>query len=355
VPRCGGCAYQELDYAAQLRLKEDVLRESLRRAGAAWDGDIGVRASPEEGWRLRASLHVQVQGKQVLLGLHEEGTRRVVDLDRCLQLSAAMNAAVGGLRAALRERPEPARHVRGLDLLESPSGDALVAAVETDLSAAEAVQLSSLAEGVPGLTGFGAVVAHPARFLAFRGAPYVTAKAAGVALRAHVSSFFQGNRFLFDDLARTVVGLVPSGGAVLDLYAGVGLFALPLAREASEVVAVETSASAVDDATANVEAAGLTNVRVVRADVGEALRQRRAQEEERIVLDPPRTGAGATVAALIAARRPRAIVYVSCDPPTLGRDLAVLGRHGYRPDHVEAFDLFPDTYHLETVVRLVAD
>ncbi|HEY7515475.1 MAG TPA: RsmD family RNA methyltransferase, partial [Vicinamibacteria bacterium] len=331
------------------------LRESLRRAGAAWDGDIGVRASPEEGWRLRASLHVQVQGEQVLLGLHEEGTRRVVDLDRCLQLSAGMNAAAGGLRAALRERPEQARHVHGLDLLESPSGDALVAAVETDLSAAEAVKLSSLAEGIPALTGFGAVVAHPPRFLAFRGAPYVTAKASGIALRAHVSSFFQGNRFLFDDLARTVAGLVPSGGPVLDLYAGVGLFALPLARDASEVVAVETNASAVEDATANVEAAGLTNVRVVRADVGEALRQRRAQEEERIVLDPPRTGAGAAVAALIASRRPRAIVYVSCDPPTLGRDLAVLGRQGYRPDHVEAFDLFPDTYHLETVVRLVGD
>jgi tRNA/tmRNA/rRNA uracil-C5-methylase (TrmA/RlmC/RlmD family) len=96
-------------------------------------------------------------------------------------------------------------------------------------------------------------------------------------------------------------------------------------------------------------------VRVVRADVGEALSRRRgAGDDERIVLDPPRTGAGATVAALVAERRPRAIVYVSCDPPTLGRDLAAFARHGYRPDRVTAFDLFPDTYHLETVVRLVA-
>jgi tRNA/tmRNA/rRNA uracil-C5-methylase (TrmA/RlmC/RlmD family) len=95
-------------------------------------------------------------------------------------------------------------------------------------------------------------------------------------------------------------------------------------------------------------------VRVQKADVEEALRRRRPQTEERIVLDPPRTGAGPSVALLIAERRPRVVVYVSCDPPTLGRDLAVFARQGYRPDHVQAFDLFPDTYHLETVVRLVA-
>ncbi len=353
VPRCGGCAYQELDYAAQLRLKEDVLRESLRRAGASWEGTIGVRGSPEEGWRLRASLHVQVRGEEVLLGLHEEGTRRVVDLDHCLQLSTTMNAAVRGMRAALRGRPDLARRVRGLDLLESPPADSLVAAVETDLPASEAVKLAAVAEGAPGLTGFGAIVSHPARFLALRGDPHVRANVAGFTLRAHVSSFFQGNRYLYDELARTVVGLVPPGGPVLDLYAGVGLFALPLAPGASEVLAVEASPSAVDDATANVEDARLPNVRVLRAEVEEALRQRRPQGEERIVLDPPRTGAGAVVAALVADRRPRAVVYVSCDPPTLGRDLAAFARHGYRPDHVEAFDLFPDTYHLETVVRLV--
>jgi 23S rRNA (uracil1939-C5)-methyltransferase len=353
VPRCGGCAYQELDYEAQLRLKEDVLRESLRRAGAGWEGPIGVHASPEEGWRLRASFHVQVRGEEVLLGLHEEGTRRVVDLDRCLQLSTTMNAALRGMRASLRERLDLARRVRGLDLLESPAADALVAAVETDLPASDAAKLAAVAEGAPGLTGFGAVVAHPTRFLALRGDPHVTAPAAGFSLRAHVSSFFQGNRHLYEALARTVVDLVPRGGPVLDLYAGVGLFALPLAPGASEVVAVETSPTAVEDAAANVLAARLTNVRVVRGSVEEALRERRPEADERIVLDPPRTGAGPSVTALVAARRPKVVVYVSCDPPTLGRDLAAFARHGYRADRVEVFDLFPDTYHLETVVRLV--
>ncbi len=353
VPRCGGCAYQELDYTAQLRLKEDVLRESLRRAGAPWDGDIALRASPEEGWRMRASLHLQVHDGRVRLGLHEEGSHRVVDLEACLQLSRNANAAARALRAALESRGDLARRVRGVDLLESPGGDGLVAALETDLPAAEATRLGSLGDGVPGLTGFGAVALHPSRFLALRGEPFVHAETLGWTLRAHVRSFFQGNRFLFEELARTVVELVPPGGTVLDLYAGVGLFSIPLAPAATEVLAIETSATAVEDAEANVEAARAPNVRILRADVGEALGRRRAERDERIVLDPPRTGAGSAIVGRIAERRPKAIVYVSCDPPTLGRDLASFARHGYRPDVVRAFDLFPDTYHLETVVRLV--
>jgi 23S rRNA (uracil1939-C5)-methyltransferase len=245
--------------------------------------------------------------------------------------------------------------VRGIDFLESPAGDALVVAFETDLAPGEAATLLSVADAAPGITSVAASTAPPRRFLTLRGDPHVTFPCGGLALRAHVASFFQGNRFLYEELSRTVVDLVPDGGPVLDLYAGVGLFAVPLGATASEVVAVEGSAFAAEDAEANVAAAGLANVRVVRADVGEALARRRAAAEERIVLDPPRTGAGAGVIALVAERRPRAIVYVSCDPPTLGRDLALLARQGYRPDRVIAFDLFPDTYHLETVVRLVAD
>jgi 23S rRNA (uracil1939-C5)-methyltransferase len=352
VPRCGGCAYQELGYEAQLRLKEDVLRESLRRAGAPWDGEIGLRGSPEEGWRLRASLHLHAHRGEIHLGLHEEGTRRVVDLERCLQLSAAMNAAARGLKKALQERPDAARGVRGVDFLESPRGDALVAALETDFTPAEAAKLVSLAGSAPGLSGLVAVAGRPRTTLSLHGDPHAVFPCLGFDLRAHVSSFFQANRFLYEDLARTVVALVPPGGPVLDLYAGVGLFALPLARAATDVLAVEIGPAA-DDAAANVAAARVSNLRVVREDVAEALSRRRGDGDERIVLDPPRTGAGPSVVERIAARRPRAVVYVSCDPPTLGRDLVLFARHGYRPDHVEAFDLFPDTYHLETVVRLV--
>jgi tRNA/tmRNA/rRNA uracil-C5-methylase (TrmA/RlmC/RlmD family) len=155
-------------------------------------------------------------------------------------------------------------------------------------------------------------------------------------------------------LARTVVDLLPRGGVVLDLYAGVGLFALPLAAAgADEVHAIESSPTAVEDASASARSARFANVRIRRADVGRALASLPVSAGERIVLDPPRTGAGRDVVRAVAARRPAAVVYVSCDPPTLGRDLAEFAREGLRPDLVRAFDMFPDTFHLETVVRLV--
>jgi 23S rRNA (uracil1939-C5)-methyltransferase len=350
VPRCGGCVYQDLGYEAQLAAKEGVLRESLGRAGAPWEGPTTVHPSPEEGWRLRASLHVAAGGHGLRLGLREAGTRRVVDLERCLQLSEGMNEAWGELRTLLTENPKLGARVGGIDLLESPDGRARVAAVATT-----APPGATTLRGIPRperLTGFGLEGGRGRRHWLL-GTPYVEMSVGALSLRVHVRSFFQANRFLYESLASTVVGLLPGKGRVLDLYAGVGLFALPLAaRDGGEVVAVERAPTAVEDARANARRNRLDGVRIVRTDVGLALAATRPEPGERIVLDPPRTGLEREVVDLVADRRPSAVVYVSCDPPTLGRDLARLAARGYRPDAVQLFDLFPDTFHLETVVRL---
>jgi 23S rRNA (uracil1939-C5)-methyltransferase len=353
--RCGGCAYQELDYAAQLGLKEAVLRESLARARVAWDGEIPLAGSAETGWRTRASLHLERRGADLLLGLHEEGTHRVVDLPRCLQLSDAMTRASRALLDALRRQPQRARAIRHVDLAESVDGRELVMALETELDVPGAVALSGLAGVVPGLTGFGAMAGEGKRrrYLSLHGDPHVRSTVAGAPLRAHVRSFFQSNRFLLEPLTAAVLELSPPGGTVLDLYAGVGLFALPLARRSERVRAAELNPMAVEDARWNAEQAGLRDVEIHRGDVREALELWPVQAGERVVLDPPRTGAGADVVRRLAGRRPAAIVYVSCDPATLARDLKLFEGEGYRPDTVRAFDLFPDTFHLETVVRLV--
>jgi 23S rRNA (uracil1939-C5)-methyltransferase len=150
-----------------------------------------------------------------------------------------------------------------------------------------------------------------------------------------------------------VLDLVPPAPRSLDLYAGVGLFALPLAaRDGGEVRAVERARFAVADNRENARRNRLAGVRVVEADVREALGRLPDDSEESIVVDPPRGGLEPEVVAGVAARRPRAVVYVSCDPATLGRDLALFAARGLRPDAVRLFDLFPDTLHLETVVRL---
>jgi 23S rRNA (uracil1939-C5)-methyltransferase len=130
------------------------------------------------------------------------------------------------------------------------------------------------------------------------------------------------------------------------------LFALALAAQSDEVLGAELNPMAVEDARANIESTVTKNVRVRQGDVQEALASWPAAPGERVILDPPRTGAGGAVVKAVAARRPDCVVYVSCDPPTLGRDLAAFAKNGYAPDTFRAFDLFPDTFHLETIVRL---
>jgi 23S rRNA (uracil1939-C5)-methyltransferase len=355
--KCGGCAYQGLGYAAQLALKEGVLRESLARAGIPWDGALPLHASPEQGWRMRASFHVQTRGGEVSLGLREEGTHRVVDLPRCLQLSEAMNRTLRALLAGLDERRHLARRIHGVELAESLDGKQLVACLDSELSPREAPGLTALAERAPGLTGFGIVagVEGRRRFLSLKGDPHVEATVLGLRLRSHVRSFFQANRFLVEDLVREVASRVPPGGTVLDLYAGVGLFALPLAQAAERVLGVELNPTAVEDAASNARANGIDNARIRQGDVRDGLAAWRVEGEERIVLDPPRTGAGAAVVGAIVSRRPAAVVYVACDPPTLARDLKAFGEAGYRLAALTAFDLFPDTFHVETVAQLLPE
>jgi 23S rRNA (uracil1939-C5)-methyltransferase len=357
--RCGGCAYQGVAYATQLALKKDVLLDALRRGHVRWDGDLEVRPSPETGWRTRAALHFEEGPGPLKLGVREEGSHGVVDVERCLQLPDAMMEVALGLRRAL-EGPAGlhARKVAGalgdLDLAASTSGPGLAAALSVTGHAGAAQPMAAVAREVPGLTGFGLLVPHGSgqRYVHVTGDPHLEADVLGERLRWHVHSFFQSNRFLAEPLARHVRDLVPAGAPVLDLYSGVGLFALPLARRGVPVVAVEGSPSSAEDARVNAERSGLP-VRLIEGDVRDVLPQVPGDPGGVVVLDPPRAGAGPEVVQLVVSRAPRAVIYVSCDPPTLARDLAVFQARGYAIDALSAWDLFPDTFHVETVVRLV--
>ena len=353
-PECGGCSYQDLAYTEQLALKRAVLADALARAKVPSPEPLEIVASPERGWRMRASLHVQGTHKGPCLGLTASASHRVIDFDVCAQLSPRANDVVNGLRAALRKEPDLASRTRRIELAESQAGDRLVAAFAGELNARDLAHLARMGGAIPGLDGLGAVVQQGARqsFEPLVGETHVSATAKTVALRWHVLSFFQANRFLLDALVDEVARGIPAGGTLLDLYGGVGVFALPLAAQAERVVCVEGDPVAAEDARANTRHAGRSNVRVVQAEVLRALTSEPASPDERIVLDPPRTGLGKGVVQAIALRNPVAIVYVSCDPPTLGRDLAQLAAAGYRALRMTALDLFPNTFHVETVVHL---
>jgi len=175
----------------------------------------------------------------------------------------------------------------------------------------------------------------------------------GEVYRYNAKAFFQINPSLLGALIEFALGDA-SGASALDLYSGVGLFTLPLARQFQRVTAVEANAVAVGFARRNLQDAGLTNARVIASGVAEWFRGAAAREVEFVLLDPPRAGAESAVIKGIIDLRPVEISYVSCDPATLARDLRKLFAGGYRIESITGFDLFPQTHHVETVVRLTA-
>jgi tRNA/tmRNA/rRNA uracil-C5-methylase (TrmA/RlmC/RlmD family) len=243
------------------------------------------------------------------------------------------------------------RHLTALELTESSDGHNVVAVLVGDLPRSEWGGLMGLARVDTSLGGLGIRSARRVADVAIlAGSPYVTQMVLGRPLRVHASSFFQANRFLVGDLASAVRDAVPEGSEVVELFSGVGLFTTALVSRVSRVRAVEVARTAIEDFRFNLASDAVASVREADALVG--LRDLRPTRREHIVLDPPRAGAGRPLVDTIAARRPAGIVYLSCDPTTLARDLAAFRRAGYAIESVRLFDLFPDTLHLETLVRL---
>lgn len=343
---CGGCAYQELGDAEQLELKRAIVRESLQRAGLAV-GDLPIRGGPPGGWRLRASLHLDDDRQP---GFREWQGHRVVPVTACGHLSAPLNAAVAALGASLRARPALLPAGADLEVIESQDlGLRLLAlpAAPTDVLASgllDELRSQGRFDGLGCWAGTGA----GRRFVPLWGARQAEARVLGQRLAWSPGSFFQANRFLLEALVEAVLGRLPDAGPVLDLYAGVGLFAAALRARGHEVEAVELSRSALEDARANLG----PEARLHEAEALAFLRRSRARAGESVVVDPPRTGLGPSVVQALVRRAPARLVYVSCDPVTLARDLAQLREGGYELLDLEAFDQFPGTFHVECVARL---
>jgi 23S rRNA (uracil1939-C5)-methyltransferase len=347
-PLCGGCLYSHIAYPRQLAIKGEVIADAFRRIGrVTLPGPVAVAGSPEDGYRMRARLHVR--GHR--LGFFRENSHDVCDARATRQLLPATSDALERLMAAMRSLGLDA--VREIELSENI--DASERVVFLDAAAAlDASTLERLA-GTDGLTGLGSA------FGAF-GSPYVTDSLtigeSALLLRRHVQSFFQGNRHLLASLVAHVTERVPVGGTVLDLYAGVGLFAVAAAviRGAS-VVAVEGDAYAADDLHANAAAAGgqVTTVRGAVEGIAAGMfgawgRAAGRPAAETVIVDPPRTGLSREAMDKVLTLTTPRLIYVSCDVATLARDARRLVDDGYAIERIDGFDLFPNTPHVETVV-----
>jgi len=327
---CGGCAWQHVDYGAQLEAKRAIVEAALARiGGVAAPGPLTVTPSPEAyGYRGRA--RVQVRGGSV--GFRRRRSHALCATSRCPILLPALEQAL----AELASRP-PAGNgewelAAGSDGVVhcAPLG-ARPAAADATAGEAARVRLTSAGE--------------TAR---------VRLVAAGERVGRSAGVFAQANALLLDRLAAAVLGAAGAGRAALELFSGAGFFTLGLARRFGRVDAVEGDPAAVADLRRNLEEAGVGNVHVHEAAVERGLDALATAgiRPQVVVLDPPRTGLPREAPARIAALRPPRLVYLSCDPATLARDVAVLAGERYRLAHVEAFDLFPQTPHVEALAVL---
>ena len=364
--RCGGCHYQLLDAARQLEAKREILRETLRRIGGInWHGEIGLHSGDPWSYRNQVQLKIgRSDDGRAALGFFEADSHRLVPIGACLISSPRLNTIIAEMsQSAWIER------LAGYDEVElfADDQDEEVMLTFRGGECSEALAQDCLRD-LPGVVGvafeaesklrsspaFGRPQGrlHPARSQGTKvfGRERLKYQVGDFRYEISPGSFFQASRFLLPEFVDEVAG--GRGGLALELYAGVGLFTLPLARRFSQVVAVEVSGLAAGDLKRNVASAGAANVRPVCAKSAEFLRRYAQGPPDLAVLDPPRAGAEAETLRLLSKLGPARIHYASCHPPTLARDLAFLLRHGYVLESVHLFDLFPQTFHIEALAKL---
>lgn len=344
---CGGSLYAHIAYPRQLSLKSELVADAFARiAKMTLPVRVPVTGSDEVGYRMRSRLHAR-DGK---IGFFREGTHDLCDAGPTRQLLPATLAAVSVLDGVLAAAGMSG--VTSYDVSENVL--ALERAVLVEIGPSQVPPLHI--EPIDGLTGVLFANHMSARLTLGYGSPYVIDRldvsGAPVVLEHHVQSFFQGNRFLLQRLVDRVRAQVPEGAAT-DLYAGVGLFAVSLAGEGrTGIVAVEGDRSSSRDLEGNAARYG-DAITVLAEPVEQALRRRSIQNTPTLILDPPRTGVSReAMSGIIALKAPR-IVYVSCDLATLARDSRRLVEAGHTLEHIESFDLFPDTAHVETLAVFV--
>lgn len=360
---CGGCQYQHFDPARQAVAKREILRETLRRLGKiSWAGELPLHTGPPWNYRNQARVKVACQpdGKSAL-GFFEAESRRLFPVDACLILSPHLNAILGELGG---DDWSPRLHAcREIELLADERDERVMLTLRGSLALEEGEELAR--DCLRRLPGVISVAIERGRNRQVFGEAVLIYHVNEFRYQISPGAFFQSSRFLLPELVAAVTDVAPAGGAVgagpgssgrrnlaLDLFAGVGLFTLPLATRFAQVISVEAHAQASADLAANARAQAMRNVRPVTETVFAFLRRCTQPEPDLVVLDPPREGVGIQALKLLIGLRPERLHYVSCSPPTLARDLGFLADHGYRLISIELFDLFPQTYHIESLARL---
>jgi 23S rRNA (uracil1939-C5)-methyltransferase len=334
--RCGGCHLQHVKYEDQLRWKERWVRDALERIGGIRDDVVHtIVGSPEPfAYRNKASLHV----RRDAIGFFAAGSDEVIDIDSCPVLIPVVESALRAVRRWMGAHGGAGESFR-LVLRVGEQGDGL-AVLHT--SPARIENLDELKKAIPGFRIGCAGLSDT-----------VTYRAGAIEFRVSAGAFFQVNSLLHGRMTELVRGLAGRGNHLLDGHAGVGWPSLCLAHQFMDVTAVEISRSAKSLAVKNARAAGISNINFLGGTLYSVRKGRILDSKPDVVLlDPPRSGLRAQDLQSVVSLEPERIIYISCDPPTLARDIRRFQSDGFSVEAVQPIDLFPQTYHVETIALL---
>ncbi len=371
--RCGGCDFWHMDYAEELRLKAGRVCACLNRIGGENLENISILPAPDcRHYRNKAQYPVAVKKGRAYAGFFRAGTHEVVETPRCRILPPEIDAVkdavidyVNQYRVSVYDEAVHQGLLRHIYVRRgAASGQLLVCLAVNGTQLPQTGALIRRLEKIPGFatlvlsvnTQRGNVVLGD-RFITLYGPGYIEDTLCGLRFRLSPRSFYQINHAQAQRLYEAAISLagIAKTDTVLDLYCGVGTITLAMAAAAGRVIGVEVEAQAVADARDNARRNGIENVEFFCGDAGQAALQleRDGVRPDVVVVDPPRKGLSADTVEALRRMAPRRIVYVSCDPATLARDVAALKQHGYALQSALAADLFPRCAHVETVAALV--
>jgi len=350
--RCGGCQWQHIPYRDQVAWKERIFRESLERIGGIEELPLesALPSEAEKGYRSRAQFHVR-KGRW---GFFAAASNDVVELDECPLLDPNINNCFNALRKALKaQAPDLPLHT--VEVGVSGVDGKTVAILH--ITKEGRVDLDRLMDSVDYLKGVDLRVTplgrRRGRTVASVGDGCLTYQVRGLMMRSHLAAFSQVNLGQNERLVETVLDYADPGDedSVVDLFCGAGNLSLPLAGRCGAVTAIERDGVAIGDGLLNSRAKDMGNITFIRDDAAGGIKKLEMGRDDIVILDPPRGGALSAVKE-IAEAGTGTIVYISCNPATLARDLSFLVEHGYRIEGATTIDMFPHTYHIEGIVKL---
>ena len=372
---CGGCDFWHMDYEEETALKADRVRQALNRIGGEALEHLPILAAPTcYGYRNKAQYPVSSKKGRCYAGFFQAGTHKVVENRRCLilpeeteQVKQLVVDYVNHYRITAYDETAHKGLLRHIYVRRGAvSKQVLVCLVINGRRLPHTENLIARLKAVPGFTTLvlsvntkrGNTVLGE-EFLTLYGPGYIEDSLCGLNFRLSARSFYQVNHTQAQRLYEAAIAQagITKADTVLDLYCGVGTITLIMAKAAGRVIGVEVVEQAVQDARENAQRNGITNAEFLCADAGQAALALEAQgiRADVVVVDPPRKGLNADAIQALSRMFPRRIVYVSCDPATLARDVALLKQSGYRLESAQAADLFPRCAHVESIVCLTHD